>query len=227
MSALIDELKAIIDEKHLLKHPFYKLWTKGELPLPVLQKYAEQYYHLEKAFPTFLSRMHADCQDFETRQAITENLHDEEHGPENHQELWLRFGESVGATREGMQHSLRLPETQKAIDVFNEQSRRSTVEGTAALAAYESQIPAVASEKLYGLQKHYGINDERGARFFKVHGVLDVKHADEWWTVLDKQAVTAEAQDRARTGVTAGRDALWGFLDGIMKAHMPEQVCAM
>ncbi len=223
---LIDELKAIIDEKHLLKHPFYKMWTAGTLPITVLQKYAEQYYHLEKAFPTFLSGMHTQCDEFEVRQSITENLYDEEHGPENHQELWLRFGESVGATREAMQGAQKLPETQAAIDAFRQMSDASTIHGSAALAAYESQIPAVANEKLYGLEKNYGINDERGAKFFKVHGVLDVQHADEWWQILDKHAVTSEDQDNARQGVTVGRDALWGFLDGIMRAYVSaDMVC--
>ena len=48
-------LKAIIEEKHLLKHPFYQAWSNGTLPLSVMQKYAIQYYHLELNFPKFLS----------------------------------------------------------------------------------------------------------------------------------------------------------------------------
>ena len=96
-------LKTIINEKHLLKHPFYKLWEQGQLPLSALSRYAEQYYHLETNFPRFLSRLHSQCEDFAVRQVITDNLYDEEHGESNHRELWLRFGESVGATRGKME----------------------------------------------------------------------------------------------------------------------------
>ena len=40
------------------------------------------------------------CADPDTRRVLVENLIDEEVGPENHRELWLRFAEGLGLTRE-------------------------------------------------------------------------------------------------------------------------------
>ena len=38
---LTQDLLALIDEKHLLKHPFYQAWSMGTLPIEVMKKYAE------------------------------------------------------------------------------------------------------------------------------------------------------------------------------------------
>lgn len=191
--------------------------------MTVMQKYAAQYYHLERNFPIFLSMMHAGCEVFEIRQAITDNLYDEEHGPNNHTELWLRFGEAVGASRQEVQQSMPLPETQRAIQNFKQLSATSFLEGSGALAAYESQIPAIAEKKLQGLEKHYGIDDVRGTEFFKQHGVLDVKHANVWWNVIAEHANTPQRQLAVMKAVQSGRDSLWGFLDGVCREYMPEK----
>lgn len=220
----IEELKAIIAEKHLLNHPFYQMWEKGTLPIEVMQKYAEQYYHLETAFPTFLSRMHADCSEFEVRQEITQNQHDEEAGEENHRELWLRFGEGVGSTREDMVGSKQLPETKDAIAEFHALSSEGFLEGSGALGAYESQLPEVSKTKIDGLEKHYGVTDDRTQKFFKVHGVMDIAHAQAWWDIIEKYADTAEKKEAVKQAVARGRDALWGFLDGVCREYMPEAV---
>lgn len=221
----IEQLQSEIDKRHLLKHPFYQMWNRGTLPLEVMRKYAEQYYHLEKNFPTFLSQIHASCthDEFEVRQAITNNLYDEEHGPENHRELWLRFGESIGASRQEIQGSEPLPETKGTIAVFNELSSSSYIEGVGALSAYESQIPAVAETKLDGLEKNYGMTDERGQKFFKVHGVMDIEHANSWWDIISEHAETEEQKIEVTNAVKKGRDALWNFLDGVCRAYMPAE----
>lgn len=220
----INQLKTEIDKKHLLKHSFYQMWEKGTLPITVMQQYAGQYYHLERNFPLFLSMMHAGCDVFEIRQAITDNLYDEEHGPNNHTELWLRFGEAVGADRNEMQTSRQLPETQQAIATFKSMSASSFLEGSGALAAYESQIPSIAEKKLAGLKKNYGIDDDRGTEFFRQHGVLDVKHANVWWNIIAEHANTPERQLAVFKAVQQGRDALWGFLDGVCQEYMPENM---
>jgi len=74
----------------MLKHPFYQAWTAGTLSLERLQNYAVEYYPHVAAFPRYLSAIHSRCADIATRQAILENLIEEERGSENHPELWLR-----------------------------------------------------------------------------------------------------------------------------------------
>ncbi len=218
----IAELKELIAEKHLLQHPFYRMWEAGTLPPSALKHYAEQYYHLERNFPRFLSRIHTDCDNPAERQVITDNMYDEEHGPANHRELWLRFAEAVGAERDMVEQSDQLPETREAIATFERLAGESTLAGVSALAAYESQIPEVAGSKLQGLAKYYGVTAERGTAFFRVHQGLDAEHAAAWWQIIDERSATPEAKQSARAAVVAGRDALWNFLTGVCRACVPE-----
>ena len=98
-NAIIAALDSLTAEMSLLKHPFYLQWTAGTLPLERLRNYAVQYYQHVAAFPRYLSGIHARCEDLPTRQALLENLIDEERGSDNHPELWLRFAEALGVSR--------------------------------------------------------------------------------------------------------------------------------
>ena len=99
-SALCDRIDAIITEKSILKHPFYTRWQAGELTLDELKGYACQYYHHVLAFPKYVSGTHANCDDLADLPELLENLREEEEGPNNHPELWLKFGEAIGLQRE-------------------------------------------------------------------------------------------------------------------------------
>ena len=115
---VIASLDSLTAEMNLLNHPFYKEWTAGKLPLQRLHNYAVQYYHHVAAFPRYLSGIHTGCEDLLTRQALLENLIDEERGGENHPELWLRFAEALGVTREMVLDSEPLPATRALVDTF-------------------------------------------------------------------------------------------------------------
>lgn len=222
----VEKLKAVIAEKHLLKHPFYQHWSAGTLPVEVMREYAKQYYHLENTFPRLLSRVHTYCVDPKIRQILSDNLHDEEYGEKNHRELWLRFAESIGVSRQDVVASEPLPETQGAITSLMDACDAGTLSGIGALSAYESQIPSVAESKIAGLKEHYGITDERGTEFFSLHGVVDVEHSDAWWNVIAAHAESADAQAQTKQGTITGRDALWGFLDGVCRAYFPQALAS-
>ena len=52
-------LDALIAENHLLKHPFYQLWSQGKLTRENLREYAISYYPHVAAFPTYVSGVHS------------------------------------------------------------------------------------------------------------------------------------------------------------------------
>ncbi len=222
MSPFRSSLLASIEKKSLLAHPFYQAWSAGTLSREALCRYAEQYYHLEVSFPRFLSAIHSRTEDPFVRQVILGNLCDEEQGAENHRELWLRFGETIGTTREAMEHSTPLEETTNTITTFRRLCEQSSLEGIAALAAYEAQIPEVATSKLAGLQKYYGIRDARGTRFFHVHALLDREHAERWWEILEEETADP-VLEKITHAVEASAAALWHFLDGVMRAYVCDE----
>ncbi len=51
MNQYLDQIDNDIAEKHLLKHPFYLAWTRGELSKEALPITREQYYHHVAGFP--------------------------------------------------------------------------------------------------------------------------------------------------------------------------------
>src|SRR5215471_11112615 len=107
-----------ISERRLLDHPFYQAWSMGTLTREDLKTYAAQYYHWVQAFPTWLSATHANAPTMAMRRERLENLIDEERGPENHPELWLRFCDALGLDRDAVANVELLPETRDAIQTM-------------------------------------------------------------------------------------------------------------
>jgi pyrroloquinoline-quinone synthase len=214
-----DKIDNEIEAKHLLKHPFYLAWTRGELSKSALADYAKQYYHHVAAFPTYLSAVHAKCDDQATRKQLLANLTDEEAGIPNHPELWLKFAEGIGASTVDVRASEKWPETKNLIDTFRSVCRDgSTAEGLAALYAYESQIPAICESKIDGLKKHYGFTDPEHYRYFSVHLEADREHAATERTLLNEYIDDQNAAAVTRA-VQRVLDALWEMLSGVCRRH--------
>ena len=93
---VLEAIEARIADRHVLNHPFYQAWNRGELSREALQDYAAQYYQHVAAFPTYLSAVHSNTDDVETRRTLLMNLIDEEAGTPNHPQLWLQFAEGMG-----------------------------------------------------------------------------------------------------------------------------------
>jgi pyrroloquinoline-quinone synthase len=212
---LIERIDKLIDNKHLLTHPFYTKWTEGTLPKEAMQEYARQYFAFESAFPRLLSAMHTRTESAEVRQQLLDNLWDEEHGPDNHAELWLRFAEGIGVDRDDVLNAPRNEATQALVEMYQQVCREAPVEeGVAALYAYERQVPEVAGSKIDGLKKHYRVEDPRTVEFFVLHGELDIEHSQAEREML--RTLIADADPAPIEGATSrALDAWWNFLSAV------------
>lgn len=211
---VLGRIDEAIGRRDLLTHPFYTKWTDGTLPKECLQEYVRQYHAFESAFPTFLSALHSRTTDRDARQSLLENLWDEEHGAENHRELWLRFAEGVGVSREDVESAEPNAATCTLLDVYERASREAPVAaGVAAVYAYEAQVPRVAQAKIDGLRAHYGIEGGPALQFFEVHGELDVEHS-----AAERNIVAEAPRDEADDIIEATAEALdawWDFLTAV------------
>ncbi|MFL6541206.1 MAG: CADD family putative folate metabolism protein [Chthoniobacterales bacterium] len=215
MNTHLTDIDQQITARHLLTHPFYLAWTRGELSTDALKDYAQQYYHHVAAFPTYLSSVHANCDDQPTRRQILANLNDEEAGNPNHPELWLQFADSLGARCDAPKRA----ETSELIGTFRDIcGKGTTAEGLGALYAYESQIPSVSESKIDGLKKHYGFSDPKGYEYFSVHIEADREHAAAEREML-AQHVTDENAMGVKASVERVLDALWEMLSGVCRRH--------
>jgi pyrroloquinoline-quinone synthase len=216
---LLQRVDSMIEERHLLNHPFYQAWRAGTLPSEALQEYARQYYAFESTFPRILSALHSRTERADLRASLLDNLWDEEHGAENHAELWLRFAEGLGVERDDVRDAEWSGSTRRLVDGYLRTASDDPVAaGVAAVYAYEAQVPPVAQAKIDGLRERYGIDDERTLAFFTTHAYLDIEHSQ-----AEREMVAELGNGHEEAVLAATRRALdgwWGFLDGVYSGEV-------
>ena len=110
MKHLIQEIDRIIEERSLLKHPFYQAWSDGKLTHESLAGYSKEYYQLVKAVPIFMAQL---------MDHVPEPLHDEfdfnRQEEFSHISLWERFAGGLGVSYEELNNHEGLYTTNHAI----------------------------------------------------------------------------------------------------------------
>jgi pyrroloquinoline-quinone synthase len=145
---------------------------------------------------------------------VTENLAEEENSARPHAKLWRDFAATLGVSEEDLTSSPSLPGTQHVVHTFREIcANRSVAEAVAALYAYESQVPEIATTKIDGLKRFYGITEPKGLEYFEVHEEADKEHRAAWRGWLEANAHGNEAEILASTNEAL--DALWGALSAV------------
>ena len=216
----IDRIDNMIEEKHLLNHSFYKAWSAGELPKETIREYAAQYFQHVSLFPRYLSSIHSNCEDIKTRQILLDNLIDEEKGEENHPELWMRFAEGMGNSRQKINTTKPMKEVSDLVKTFNRLSKSEKYHiGLAALYCYESMQPEISETKKDGLKKFYGIKDENTLKFFTVHMHADKWHREVVRNLIKELSNTKDKQDEILHSVEAALDSLNNFLTGMERVY--------
>ena len=212
-----EKLKDSISAYHLLLHPFYQDWTRGSLSQETLKEYSMQYYTHVQAFPRYISAAHSKCEDLEKRRILLENLADEEglNQGEPHPELWLRFAEGLGVSRQEVETKPSRKSIENVVEVFMSAANSSYAEGLASLYAYEYQVPEIAETKIKGLKEHYGVEDDRSLSFFTVHKEADVHHRQECEKLID--TFSKGEQSSALKAASHSAKALWDFLSDMQQ----------
>ena len=212
---------------NLLQHPFYQAWSKGELTRGDLREYAAEYWHHVSAFPTYLSALHSRLPDGEMRREVLRNLAEEEGvdaaTARPHSDLWMDFAEEMGASRDEVTGRGVQPEMAGLMAMFRELMQEGTASSAmAALYAYESKVPAIATTKADGLAEHYGI-EGAAARYFTLHQTADVAHAGVWRELIDKELAASSSTEDEEAALNAGEraaKALWVALDGVERRRL-------
>jgi pyrroloquinoline-quinone synthase len=214
---LLEKIDAAIAEKNLLKHPFYQDWMAGKLSREALQLYAAQYYRHVEAFPKHL-RVLAARTEGPLRDIVLENLAEEEDPSQPHPKLWRDFAAALGVNEEDITACPALPGTQAVVETFREiVGDRPVAEAVAALYAYEAQVPEIATTKIDGLKKFYGLESPRSLAYFTVHEEADKAHRAAWRNWLEEHASGDEEEILATTNQAL--DSLWGALDAVHCTH--------
>ena len=185
MHYLIQKVDRIIEERSLLKHPFYQSWSDGKLTREALMGYSKEYYQLVKAVPIFMTQL---------MDHVPSHLYDELdfHQQEefSHIGMWERFASGLGVSRNDLLNYNGLYKTNHAISGMH-QLMGSLESGAVAMYAFEKEIPKISQIKLEGLAEFYGLTNEDVTKYFKEHTEADIRHAASWKKLI-KSIATEE-----------------------------------
>ena len=126
----------------------------------------------------------------------------------------------MGKTRDDIEESKAIQETTELVDTFMKLSRdERTHIGMAALYCYESMVPEIAENKIDGLRKYYGIDDENTLKFFTVHLHADKLHRQVISELLSNLCDSDEKKKEALDAMNEALYALNNFLSGIERVY--------
>jgi pyrroloquinoline-quinone synthase len=193
---------------NVLRHPFYRRWSAGELSREELARYSGQYRHAVRAIAA-ASEAAADAAPVRPelrRHAVEER---------DHVALWDGFVEAAG----GSVADAPTPETQECVRAWSH-SRAPTARGDELLArlvrlyAIESGQPAISRIKRQGLVGCYGFTDGPGTAYFRLHERRDAEHAAEARELIEELAAEGD-EDELAAAAEATLRANWRLLDGV------------
>lgn len=183
---LIKRIDEMIEERSLLKHPFYQMWSDGKLSLNSLSGYSKEYFQLVKAVPLFMTPIIEKA----PHDVISE-LIDNRQEESDHIKSWIKFAGELGISESELIKYDGLEKTKKAVSELSE--LMNTYEGGAcAMYAFEKEIPKISQTKLDGLAEFYGISNPEATEYFKLHTEADIRHAASWRNILEKTSTNSD-----------------------------------
>ena len=197
MNFLISEIDRIIEERSLLKHPFYQSWSDGTLTREALAGYSKEYYQLVKAVPIFMTQL------IESAPQYMQNELDFNQQEEfSHINLWQKFAAELGVSYEELNNYDGLYTTNHAISGMH-CIMTSFSSGSAAMYALEKEIPKISKTKLEGLAEYYGLTSFDATVYLKQHTEADIRHAQSWENAIDASSKDEQTMlDAANNSLT-------------------------
>ena len=184
---LIKRIDEMIEERSLLKHPFYQMWSDGKLTLDSLSGYSKEYFQLVKAVPSFMTPIIEKAPN-----SVISELIDNQQEESIHIQSWIKFAGELGVSEYELIHYEGLEKTRKSVLELSE--LMNTYEGGAcAMYAFEKEIPKISQTKLDGLAEFYGISNENATEYFKLHTEADIRHAASWKNILEKTSTDSDS----------------------------------
>ena len=179
LSKRIDEM---IEERSLLKHPFYQTWSDGKLTKEALAGYSKEYFQLVKAVPEFMAPIIEKAPS-----SVVSELVENQQEESDHIKPWIAFAGELGVSEEELISYNGTDKTRKAVSDLT--ALMDTFEGGAtAMYAFEKEIPKISQTKLDGLAEFYGMTSHEATEYFKLHTEADIRHAASWRNILDKSS---------------------------------------
>ena len=177
--SVIKKIDEMIEERSLLKHPFYQMWSDGKLTRESLAGYSKEYFQLVKAVPSFMAPIIEKSPD-----SLVDELVENQQEESDHIKPWILFAGELGISEDELVSYSGTAKTCQAVSDLS--SLMNTFDGGAcAMYAFEKEIPKISQTKLDGLAEFYGITSHEATQYFKLHTEADIRHAALWRSIVD------------------------------------------
>ena len=217
-----DELRAIVDRKHTRDHPLVRRIAEGQLTIPELRFFAQQYYQrTARMFPKLVAAIYSRCPDDpELERMLLENVFSESgfaDPTKEHKKLFFQFGAALGLAREDIERARPVPELQAFIGwrdrVFYDAPWLDAIAMQSFV--FEGQNLKRAAVIADGLRCHYPFSEDDIA-FWSTHASeVEEEHADVGPIMVERYATSDEKREHLRTIVAEGVEVYWVVFDGI------------
>ena len=207
---IVERVNAIRDRWHTKRHPFFREFSEGRLPLKALGRYQALHFHfVSYALPSF-GLFYARAYKFQdVRKMMAENLAEEEglkaipqegHKPHDHNELMFRFCRAAGLSEAEVRNMRMTPAWwARSLYYYNTAVVEPIGVVLAMQTTQEGQMPGLIGEVLLpAFEKHYGFRRTApGIEFFAEHDAADVEHSRRQGELCAKYLDTPELEARA------------------------------
>jgi len=224
VSLLIRSLDDSIEQKSLLKHRFYQLWSAGSLSMDDLRGYSKEYFQLVKSVPNLVSNVleqvtpdleHA----YKHVNTVKHNLEEEK----QHVAPWISFAESIGVPINDLYGYECSQKTKDAVLNMSELTRRSFACGISTLYTFEKQLPEISAKKIEGLVNFYGVqkDNDRALEYFRIHQKVDIEHTKLWQNLLE--STPAPLHETILDAASKSLNCQNMILDGVCETYLAEK----
>ncbi|HKX20703.1 MAG TPA: iron-containing redox enzyme family protein [Nitrososphaeraceae archaeon] len=214
MNELIVRIDNEVENRSLLKHPFYKMWSNGELNLNQLRGYSLEYFQLVKLVPEMVDNIKLKLLDHKLKSIVEESYKEEL----SHIEPWIRFATSLGVHKQELLNYVCDENTKTAVSSLVELTNDSIDASVCAMYAYEMDLPNISRSKIEGLHKFYNISDAASTNYFEIHEEADVRHAEIWRNMI--KSIPHRKHDLSFRAAQNSLDAQNLLLDAVYEKYV-------
>jgi pyrroloquinoline-quinone synthase len=219
VSQVVSSLDNDIQDKSLLKHRFYQMWSAGSLSIENLGGYSKEYFQLVRAVPVLVNNvLRQVTPEFERSYALSATMRHNLEEEKEHIAPWISFADSIGVTENELNEYECSEKTQEAVAEMLRLTTESVAAGISTLYTYEKQLPEISTKKIEGLVKFYGVRNDRALNYFRIHEKVDIEHAKLWGSLID--LMPASQHPTIRDAASASLKCQNMILDGVCDKYL-------
>lgn len=199
----IKQVNHEIEQRSLLKHPFYKTWTEGNLTTSHLKGYSKEYFQLVKSIPNFVQNIYDkkaidDIEQEYFHSNYLGSIKQIQQEENDHISMWINFALELGVDKNELLEYKGTDDVNRAISNLNKLSCSSLFNAASMMYSLEKEIPKISTTKLEGLEKFYGITNLNAKNYFKIHQKVDIEHTRVWHDILTDNKINNPRPEQVR-----------------------------